>query len=334
MVALDAMVDGIETTILVAETTHARGALIRDATLTFVIPVAILLGFVLLWTMFGLARALRPLNLLRTDVSRRSPEDLAPLPVNTVPLEVRPLVEEINALLARLAQAQDAQRRFIADAAHQLRTPLASLRAYADLAGREQHDPDALRHDLDRLHTAAERAARLVQQLLSLARTEPGAEAGMQWQDVALDEIVRERAPDWLHRADERQQTLDFEVASAHVHGDTFKLGELMENLVDNALRYTPEGGHITLRLRAEGEWHVLEIEDNGPGIPEGQRQQVFERFQRLPGSVEGGSGLGLAIVCAIARLHAARVEIDTPAGHPGALLRVTFPAFVASPLA
>ena len=184
VVALDALIEGIEVTIVVAETTNARSALIRETTLTLLIPVVLLLGLVLLWTIFGLTRALQPLDRLRNDVSCRTALDLAPLSLHGVPLEVQPLVAEINGLLMRLKEAQDSQRRFIADAAHQLRTPLASLRAYADLAGREHHDPAALRHDLDRLHTATERASRLIQQLLSLARTEPGAETGMQWQDV------------------------------------------------------------------------------------------------------------------------------------------------------
>jgi two-component system sensor histidine kinase TctE len=312
--------------ILAAETMHARNALIRYAIISLIIAILVLLSLIVFWTTLGLRQSLRPLIRLRDEVSRRSATDLTPLPTQPVPLEVRPLVEEINALLSRLEQAQDAQRRFIADAAHQLRTPLASLRAYADLAGREHSDPQALHHDLERLQTASERASRLIQQLLSLARSEPGAEAGMQWHNIRLDELIRQQAPEWLHRGGLRQQTLEFDVNPVHVRGDAFKLGELMENIVDNALRYTPSAGQIIIRTQIESDSVVFEVEDSGMGIPPAQRLEVFARFNRLPQAPEGGSGLGLAIVQSIAQLHQASVEIRDSKLGSGICLRVSFP--------
>ncbi|MEO1750187.1 sensor histidine kinase N-terminal domain-containing protein [Thiofaba sp. EF100] len=325
--ALQAMVEGREVTLLIAETTHERDAISRETTLTLIIPLTLLMSFVLFWMIYGLAHALKPLDRLRGDIARRSAQDLAPLPTAGVPSEVRPLVEEINALLERLAHAQETQRRFIADAAHQLRTPLASLRAYAELAARVEGDTTLLRHDLDRLRAATERAARLVQQLLGLARTEPGAEAGLRRERVRLDALIRERAPDWLHRADARQQNLEFAVEPGEVIGDPFMLGELMDNLVDNALRHTPAGGDILIRTALIDQAMLFEVEDSGPGIPPAQREAVFERFVRLPGSPEGGSGLGLAIVRGIARLHDARIELHSGPQGRGTRLRVLFPA-------
>jgi two-component system sensor histidine kinase TctE len=326
IIAVTSFVEDHKVTILAASTMHARNALIRDAIASLIVTVLVLLSLIMLWTNFGLRHALHPLIRLRDEVSRRSVIDLTPLPIKTVPLEVRPLVEEINALLARLEQAQDAQRRFIADAAHQLRTPLASLRAYADLAGREHSDPQALHHDLERLQTASERASRLIQQLLSLARSEPGAEVDMQRLDIRLDELIRQQAPEWLHRGGQRQQTLEFDVNPVHVRGDAFKLGELMENIVDNALRYTPSEGRIIIRTQVENDSAVFEVEDSGMGIPPAQRLEVFARFNRLPQAPEGGSGLGLAIVQCIAQLHQASVEIRDSRLDSGICLRIRFP--------
>lgn len=325
-VAMDVRVESKEVTLLVAETVHARNALIRDVLVTEVMPVALLLLLVLLWTVFGLERALRPLLRLQEDVSRRTADDLAPLPEQHVPLEVRPLVREINGLLQRLSKSRDLQRRFIADAAHQLRTPLASLRAYAGLANRDQRNPEALGRALERLQVASERASRLIQQLLSLARSDSDAEAGMRFQAVLLDELIRQHAPEWLHRAEARGQSLEFEVHPVTVRGDAFSLVELLNNILDNALRYTPDGGRIIVRALNMAGRPMFEVEDSGPGIPASMRAEAFERFKRLPNAQEGGSGLGLAIVQGIARQHHASIELSRSSLGTGLCLRVVFP--------
>jgi len=296
--------------IYVAETIYGRGQQIRAATLGLVLPIALSLLLIMLWIIFGFDRALRPLNRLRDELTQRHALALKPLSTKKIPSEVLPLVTEINALLARLEHAQSAQQRFIDDAAHQLRTPLSSLRAYAALSQREHTNPQALQQHLEHLHHATERASRLISQWLSLARLGEDAPPP-QLIPVRLDNIIREHAPNWLARADVRQQSLEFVVERVTLCADGFALGELLDNLIDNALRYTPKGGQIRLSCRSTPTGIQLYIEDSGSGIPPDKRAQVFERFRRLEGAPEGGSGLGLAIVQRIAEQHHAQITID-----------------------
>ena len=296
--------------IYVAETTHGRGQQIREATLGLVLPIALSLVLIMLWIIFGFDRALKPLNRLRDELTQRHALALKPLSTKKIPSEVQPLVTEINALLARLEHAQSAQQRFIDDAAHQLRTPLSSLRAYAALSQREHTHPQALQQHLEHLHHATERASRLISQWLSLARLGEDAPPP-QLIPVRLDNIIREHAPHWLARADARQQSLEFVVERVTLCADSFALGELLDNLIDNALRYTPKGGQIRLSCRRTPTGIQLHIEDSGTGIAPDKRTQVFERFRRLEGAPEGGSGLGLSIVQRIAEQHHAQITID-----------------------
>ncbi len=301
--------EGQPITLLVAETTEERDAFIVESLLTLMLPLLSLLLLALFWLMFGLKRALRPLDTLRTQITQRSEHDLTPLSETGMPQEIQPVLHAMNALLARLQRAGETQRQFIADAAHQLRTPLASLRAFAELAERERENPHALHHDLQRLCNAAERASHLVAQLLTLARNEEPLST-QHVEQVALHELIRQHAPDWLHRADQKQQIIDFDIQPATIHGEAFSLGEMLDNLVDNALRYTPTHGTIRIMLHNLPDQIMLCVDDSGPGIPVEARTQVFQRFVRLNNDIEG-CGLGLAIVQSIADRHHALLTLD-----------------------
>jgi two-component system sensor histidine kinase TctE len=219
----------------------------------------------------------------------------------------------------------DAQRRFIADAAHQLRTPFAGLKAQAELAKREQVS-EPVRDALERICISAQRCSHLVTQLLTLARNEPEARQDAPLEMLDLHRVSQEIAAHWAPEALQKNIDLGFEAEDRQcpVKGDEASLRDLIDNLIDNAICYTPSGGRITVRA-GYGDATWLEVEDNGAGIPVEQRGRVFERFHRIPGNAQPGSGLGLAIVLEVAIRHGARVEIlDGQEG--GALFRVSFP--------
>jgi len=239
------------------------------------------------------------------------------------------MVGALNDLLVQVADANSNQQRFLANAAHQLRTPLAGLQAHTELA-LALPVPDACRAELEQVHLATVRTARLANQLLALARAEPGGtrEAGLEALD--LRRIVEGVADEWVHRALARDIDLGFDLAEARVRGNEFMLREALANLVHNALEYTPAGGHVTVRTctrpRADGARAVLEVEDDGPGIPPDQRAQVLQRFYRILGTAGVGSGLGLAIVAEIAGTHGASLEIGEVAGGRGCRVTLIFP--------
>jgi two-component system, OmpR family, sensor histidine kinase TctE len=319
--------------IQVAETLHGREQIADEillGTLTTQFVIVTLSGLVVL---LGVRRGLRPLNNLRDAVASRTPVDLRPIAVESVPKEVRPLVTAINELLQRLQDDMQAQRRFVANAAHQLRTPIAGLKTQSELALR-QNDPKDVQHALVLIRTGAERAARLANQLLALARSEPGAANFELWQQVDLNVIARDVTKEFVPEAIRKNIDLGFEGTShpIHVLGDQSSLHELAANLIDNAVLYTPSGGHVTVRIepRRDGSDRKnpqLIVEDNGPGIPADERERVFERFYRLTGSVASGSGLGLAIVREIANIHKAEVQVSEGPDGLGASVRITFPA-------
>ncbi len=308
----------------VAETTLKRERLLQDilvGALTPAILVAVTAA-ILFW--FGIRRSLLPLAHLRDEIERRSPSDLGAVSGSGAPLEVRPLVFAINQLLARLEQALEAQQRFIANAAHQLRTPLAGLRTHVELMRREAGKNGASTL-IDMISGETERASHLANQLLTLARAEPGSSLPIARVPVNLRELVFQSVQAWVPRSLVRDIDLGFDLADAHTLGDPQLLRELLANLLDNALIHTPRGGRVTVRTRREQGFAFLEIEDDGPGIPESERQRVFERFYRLPGTTTEGGGLGLAIVHEIADRHQASVKLLTPPSGHGLLVRVSF---------
>lgn len=316
---------GGEIQVMAAETLVKRNNLLGEILFGMLVP-EILLGLAvvaLVW--FGIERGLAPLNRLRQEIAARSSQDLRPVPEEHAPEEVRPVVHEINALLARLDETLTAQRRFISNAAHQIRTPIAALQAQLDAARRES-DPAELHATLERVHAAAGRTAHLTHQLLTLARVEPGGQPPAEPQPVELDELVSSAAADWMPQALAKNIDLGFELAPAPLSGNPLLLREMLANLVDNALRYTPAGGQVTVRTRRNDTEALLTIEDNGPGIPAAERDRILERFYRVPGSPGDGCGLGLAIVQEIARGHGATVEIGTPPCGRGTIAQVRFP--------
>jgi two-component system sensor histidine kinase TctE len=312
--------------IRVAETLGKRDRLVRQLLLTNAVPELLFLAAALAVVWLGVKRGLAPLDELRGELAARSPRDLGPVAEARAPEEVRPLVQALNRLLGRLAESIEEQQRFVADAAHQLRTPLAALQAQVEAARREGLPPE-LAATVERLSAATRRAAHLARQLLTLAAIAPPAERPLAPEAADLAQVAQAGVADWLARADHQRVDLGFELEAAPVTGEARLLGELAANLLDNALNYTPAGGEVTVRTGRRDGLSFLEVEDNGPGIPESERSRVFERFHRVRGTPGEGTGLGLAIVREIARRHGASVDIRTPRSGGGTLVSVSFPA-------
>jgi two-component system sensor histidine kinase TctE len=313
--------------IQVAEKTSLRNNFARQIMLRMMVPQAILVALAALSVWLGVGLGLRALTSIRTEIENRSHVDLSPIRDTNTPVEVRPLVRAMNDLLSRLSAALAAQQRFIADAAHQLRTPVAALKTQTELAIRQVRGGEA-QATLQQLHTAADHAARLVSQLLTLARAEPGSHRSVLRQRADLAALARETAGDWVPRALARGIDLGFDDDSveAAISADPFLVRELLNNLIDNALNYTPPGGHVTVRVQRRDGRVLLEVEDNGPGIPLEEREQVFGRFYRIAGGGPEGCGLGLAIVREIAQGHGATATIHDGAGGNGTRIVIAFP--------
>ncbi len=284
----------------------------------------------------AISRGLRPLHRLGDQIERRSFENLQPVDAGDVPREAAPLVDALNRLLDRLRVAAQAQQAFIADAAHQLRTPLTALHTESELALLEPHAAD-IDATLRRLHRGSARAVRMAHQLLALARADHAAQSTAP-APVNLQQLLTDAAQDWIGPALQAGQDLGFELHPAWVVGRGFLLRELVGNLLHNAHEYAGRGARVTLRVGTEGASGaagdgiaprrvVLEVEDNGPGIAEADRERVWGRFQRGVESGGAGSGLGLAIVADIARSHGGRAELLDGADGHGLVVRVTFPA-------
>ena len=311
--------------ILVGETRNKRDGLADDILTGFVVPQALVILLSAVLVMLGVRRGLAPLEELRASLAQRSHNDLRALDTPKVPIEVQPLMQEINNLLARLKSVFEAQKRFTADAAHQLRTPLAGLAAQTDLA-QAQPNPPQTQHALDQIKEVLGRLNHAVGQLLSLARNEPGAEKSLQMEPLDLNQFGRKATLEWVEQAVEHGIDLGFEGTPSPVMiaGDSLRLREMLDNLLDNALRYCPRGSTVTVRVADD---RSLCVEDNGPGIPVEEREQVFERFHRLIGNEAEGNGLGLSIVKEIAGIHGATVGISTGKNDEGVSFRVIFPA-------
>ncbi len=312
----------------VAETLHKRARLTWEMVANVVLPQLALIVMATAVVWFGVSRGLAPLQRLRRAVSNRSHLDLSPIDTHDVPGEVRPLVDDVNELMARLGRTFDFQSRFVADAAHQLKTPVSGLKAQIELALRE-HDPERVRHSLAQLYISADRLSRLVRQLLSLARNEPGALDSMHLQPLDLNAHALEVSMEWVPQALKRNIDLGFEGAdhALTIDADHDRLRELVNNLIDNAIRYSQPGGRVTVQASQVGADQCrLAINDDGPRIPVEERARIFERFHRLLGTQEDGSGLGLAIVSEIATLHGARITLEEDADGVGNTFSVFFP--------
>ena len=301
----------------------------RRGAARFVLGNTWLIGFIqlditLLLVWIGVHFGLKPLQSLRQDIEARSARELRPLDLDRVPAEVQPLVAALNQLFTMLGEAARGQRQFVADTAHQLRTPLAGLLGHLEVMMQE---PAAapLHERLASLHDGMTRLAHSANQLLALARTDPAASLADRFETVdlkVLSERVLERN---LDRSVASQHDLGADIQPVQISGNVRLLEDLLGNLIDNALHYTPAGGHITVRCGSRDGATFLEVEDDGPGIPEAERTRVRERFYRMPGSLGHGCGLGLAIVDEISRLHDANLTIDSGANNRGARIGVSF---------
>jgi len=342
----------------VAETLGKRSRLATEIIKGVILPQFVILPLAVLLVWLALARGIAPLNALQERIRNRDSHDLSPLDERDVPEEVSPLVRAINELLARLDASMSAQKHFLADAAHQLKTPLAGLRTQAELAQREidagKTDPQQLKKSLQQIARSSQRAAHMVNQLLAMARAED-KEHSARKQDVNIARLATETVRDFVPRSLAKRIDLGYEGpdggaaarpdAGPVVTGHALLLRELIRNLVDNALQYTPEGGTVTVRVVEDpfGQVVVLQVEDSGPGIAPAEREQVFQPFYRSLGTNVDGSGLGLAIVREIAIQHGADITLEDAnmryrpglsdqAGAvfgPGARFTLRFPAHV-----
>lgn len=279
---------------------------------------------------FGLRRGLQPLDATAQDVAKRSARSLEAIELKDTPKEIAPLVQSINGLMARLATAFSAQRRFLADAAHELRTPVTALRLQLQLLERSRDEAERQQAVAD-LRAGIDRSQRLIEQLLQVARSEADGEV-MRREAVDLSDLVRSTVAALSMKAEHLGLDLGADASvPVLVEGDAAQLALLLNNLVENALRYTPAGGVVDVTARASDGQAVLRVVDDGPGIPDAERERVFDRFYRCETAPEqardrGGSGLGLAIVKAIAERHGARIELRDPAKGRGLEVEIVFP--------
>jgi two-component system sensor histidine kinase TctE len=313
-------------TITVAETRERRTRTQRVMLFGKLLVDFAELDITLLLIWIGVYFGLRPLGALRDEAETHSLRELRRFDETTVPGELRALVVSFNRVLELLHDAAAAQQRFVADAAHQMRTPVAGLLAQIELLLREPRAA-AVSGELATLHRGIQHLAHSANQLLSLARAEPIAALPEDLAPVALKGLVEQLVERHLDRADRAGIDLGAETMPAQALGDAWLLEDLLANLIDNALKYTPSGGRVTVRSGIEQRAPYLEVEDDGPGIPEAERARVRERFYRLPGSVGIGCGLGLAIVDEIARVHGATLSIGFGAQGRGTRMRVRFAA-------
>ncbi|MBS0349256.1 MAG: sensor histidine kinase [Proteobacteria bacterium] len=312
-------------TVIVAETTLKRRHAANRILAMIFWPNLLLIAAALLLVYFGVRYALKPLDTLGRGIAARGPNDFSPIAETGVPAEAGPLVRAINRLLQHLGRAGRAQQAFLSNAAHQLRTPLAGLQTQLELA--VEALPAEARPRIERLRESTGRLVHFTNQMLALARSSSEGALISEHRPVDLAALLEDAASDLLDDALAKQIDLGFETAPATVQGSRWMLREMLANLIENAIAYTPEGGQVTVRCGRNAEAGVfVEVEDDGPGIPESERSRVFERFYRGAASGAPGTGLGLAIVKEVADRHSAEVCIASGSEGVGTCIRVVFP--------
>jgi two-component system OmpR family sensor kinase len=313
-------------TLQVAQDMAVRRNMAGNLALRTLAPIAVMMPILMLVVWWVVSESLTPVARVRKQVASRQADDLSPVSEAGLPDEVRPLVHELNLLFGRVRTAFDAQQNFVADAAHELRTPLAALKLQA--LSLERADTDEARKVAQgRITAGVERATRLVEQLLVLARQEAGAAEGAAAAPVDLADLARRTVSEMVGVAQAKGVDLGLQHAdAARVHGQAGALAILMRNLIDNAVKYTPGGGTVDVAVDVVQGATVLTVEDSGPGIPAEERERVFDRFYRIAGSEAAGSGLGLAIIRAIAERHGAKLALDASERLGGLQVSVTFP--------
>jgi two-component system sensor histidine kinase TctE len=317
-------------TIVVAETTRKRERIVSKALVAMILPNVLFLIATLALVYFGVRSGLAPLDDLGEEISRRTAYDASPFPIGDVPGEAEPLINAMNGLIKELRTAATAQQAFLANAAHQLKTPLAGLQTQLELAAEEL--PQEYRNRVILLRDATQRLGHLAHQLLALARSGPEANIGYERRMVDLAALLRTSASSWFDAALAKDIDLGFEPEPAVIEGSEWLLRELLANLIGNAIQYTSPGGTVTARSGVDGDRRpFVEIEDTGPGIPEHERERIFDRFYRPEGTSSAGTGLGLAIVKEVADRHNAVIYLDAAGRTGGTRIRVSF-ASVAAP--
>jgi len=323
LTAIDGHSGGVSWRLVVGQDMQSNRSTGGRLTATLVLDVLQLCAaLALLW--LGVRRGLRPLTQLRDTLVRRSARDLEPLDVDGLPVELKPLVAALNGLFDRLASTAASQRKFVADAAHQLRTPLAGIRAQLEVLASES-EPAEFRARIGSVQAGVERLSHTAHQLLALAQAD--AAHGRHAADVHLEKLLGDAVASEVDRALAAGIDLGAELQPVSVRGYDWHLRELVANLLDNALSYARQGGAVTVRCGRDGTGAYLEVEDDGPGIPPEHRPRVVERFHRVPGAPGTGSGLGLAIVADVVSLHGGRLEIGEGRGGVGTRVRVRFTA-------
>lgn len=299
-------------TIQIASTQKWRKTLSNTILIGIVVPQLLLalLSFFIIW--FGIKKGLAPLDALQDAVYKRSEQDLSPIELHNIPQEVSLVTNAVNQLMQKLQNLIAAQNRFVADAAHQLRTPLAGAQAQLELAEQEV-DPFAIKAMLPRAHQSLDKLLHTINQLLILARSQPEASASFKMIPLDLNIIVKEIALEMAPAAIKKNIDLGFEpsLVPALVKGNIERLHDMLINLIDNAIRYTQNDGKVTVSLDVSEDLVQLIVEDNGPGVSHAEQDKIFDRFHRVVGTDQAGSGLGLAIVKEIAVLHGATISIS-----------------------
>ena len=306
--------------VLSAETELKRDWLVGEIVLAMLVPEGLLIIAAIFMIRRSIRHGLASIQPLREELERKTHTDLSQLPLQDIPEEIYPIFTEVNELLARLSKSLDSNRRFIADASHQLRTPIAALQAEAEMALRSSDPGESLK----RIAAGTRRVTHLAHQLLTLSRLEPHQNYSPKIVDLA--QLTRDAAERWIPLALQHSIDLGFELSPAKIMGDPFWLEELANNLIDNAIRYTPTGGVVTVRCGSTANQIYWEVEDSGPGIPTEEHDRIFERFYRLDTTGVDGCGLGLAIVREIANNHNASITIERGPNLGGALIRVGLP--------
>ena len=317
--------------VMVGETLTKRAEMANEILFSMLIPQLIMIVLVSGLLFFGIKRGLHPLDKLKTDLSERNLNDLSPIDNSKVPTELRPLLNAFNDLLARVSGGISKEQRFIADAAHQLKTPLAGLKTQAELALREKN-PDKIAHALGQINQASGNLSHMINQLLVLSKAEPDSATYLTFAPVDLCQLAQSVTGDWVAAALQKNIDLGFESTgllagnkTAIVDGNALLLRELMNNLIDNAIRYTLAGGRITVGIRQENKSTICYVQDNGIGLAAENQALIFERFYRVLGTQQEGCGLGLTIVHEIAGRHSATVSVTSEGEGKGTLFLVRF---------
>jgi two-component system, OmpR family, sensor histidine kinase TctE len=312
--------------VMIGETLRKRTVMADEILISMLLPQLIILFLVATILFFGINRGLKPLKKLQKELGIRDMNDLRPLDNKKVPDEILPLLHAFNDLLTKLRNSFTKQQRFIADASHQLKTPLAGLKTQAELALRE-NDSNKVHHALSQINQASVNLSHLVNQLLMLAKAEPEASQFIEMTTIDLNELAQVVCREWVNMALQKHIDLGFscETEMTTVSGNETLLRELMHNLIDNAVHYTPNNGKITVGLKSEKTSLIFYVQDNGIGISDEDQTRIFERFYRVLGTQQEGCGLGLTIVNEIADRHQATVSVISEGEGKGTLFMVAF---------